>query len=317
MPAIPQVVRLCSVSIDLDEIACYAQIHGLESAVAMHAVYDVALNRARAFAANLALPLTLFVVASDLDRPTNLQTLRTCVREGHEIGNHSLDHFYDLTRRSQAEQERQVVGANERMRDVLGVSPSGFRAPGYTVTDELLAVVQRSGLTYDSSVFPSPPYYAAKAGQLLRMKASRQSSRAVLDTPRVLRAPTAPYRVGQPYWRPGRGLLELPIQVAGPLRIPFIGTTLSLLGPRAARLLARSLIGTEFVNLELHGVDFLDAHDVPIALLAVQRDLRVPLARKLESFKAVIGLLRQHSYRTVRLDAAAQAFDQTAVGIPR
>jgi hypothetical protein len=298
------------VSIDLDEIACYAQIHGLESAAASHAVYDVALERARVFAAALTLPLTLFVVASDLERPANAHTLRGFVREGHEIGNHSLDHLYDLTRRSEAEQERQVAGANERLKDVLGVSPSGFRAPGYTVTDELLGVVRRSGLSYDSSVFPSPPYFAAKAARLLSMKAKGQSSRAVLDTPRVLRAPTSPYRIGEPYWRPGRGLLELPIQVAGPLRVPFIGTALSLLGPNAARLLARTLVGTELVNLELHGVDFLEARDVPEALLAVQPDLRVPVARKLETLEGVLGLFRKSGYTTVRLDAAAQAFAQ-------
>src|SRR3954466_11090271 len=56
-------VRLCSVSIDLDEIACYSQIHGLETAAERHPVYDLALPRIRRFAADCGLPLTLFVIA--------------------------------------------------------------------------------------------------------------------------------------------------------------------------------------------------------------------------------------------------------------
>jgi hypothetical protein len=301
-------VRLCSVSIDLDEIDCYAQIHGLGSVGESRAVYDLALSRIASFASSASISLTLFVIGRDLERPENVLGLRRLVSDGHEIGNHSLDHLYDLTRREEPEQTRQIEMANQRLHASLGVRPSGFRAPGYTVTDVLLDAVKACGMSYDSSVFPCPPYYAAKAARLLRMKVGRQSSRAILDTPRVLRAPTTPYRVGRPYWTPGTGLLELPIQVAGPLRMPFIGTTLSLLGPSAARLLTRSLIGTPLVNLELHGVDFLDARDVPEALVPVQPDLRVPLARKLESLSAVLELLRKHGYAAVRLDEAARVF---------
>ncbi len=299
---------MCSVSIDLDEIGCYSQIHGLRSDPQRHPVYDVALGRIRRFAADLALPLTLFVIARDLDRPDNARGLRELVSDGHEIGNHSLDHLYDLTRRSQVEQERQVSDANASVKAVLGVTPTGFRAPGYTVTDELLGIVRACGLSYDSSVFPCPPYFAAKAARLLRMKLVHQRSHAILDTPRVLRAPSVPYRIGAPYWVPGNGLLEMPIQVAGPLRAPFIGTALSLLGPSAARLLTRTLIGSTFVNLELHGIDFLEAKDVPLEVAAAQPDVRIPLARKLDAFGAVIDLLRKTGYSALRLDEAAQVF---------
>ena len=145
-------------------------------------------------------------------------------------------------------------------------------------------VLREAGLRYDSSVFPCPAYYAAKATTMLSMVLRGHDSRAILDSPRVLRAPTSPYCTGTPYWRRGSGIFELPIQVAGPLRLPFIGTSLALLGPIGARLLARSLIGLPFINLELHGIDFLEARDVPQAVLAVQPDLHVPLARKLRTF---------------------------------
>lgn len=294
-------------SVDLDEIACYAHIHGL-TGVESHAVYDIALERLARFAADLGVPLTLFVIARDLGRAENVRALANLVALGHEIGNHSLDHFYDLTRRTPREQQEQVAGALDRVHSILGVRPSGFRAPGYTATDELLRVVRDAGMRYDSSVFPCPPYYAAKAARLFRMKLRGRHSRAILDSPRVLAAPTVPYRISEPYYLPGSGLLELPIQVAGPLRFPFIGTALTLLGASAARLLTRSLLGVPLVNLELHGLDFLDRRDVPAELHAVQPDLRVPLAKKLEALGAVLELLRAQGYAMVRLDEAARAF---------
>jgi hypothetical protein len=301
-------VRLCSVSVDLDEIACYSAIHGLGPDADCHSVYDLALSRIRDFAASFAVPLTLFVIARDLDREQNLAVLRQAVSDGHEIGNHSLDHLYDLTRRERSEQTLQVVEANSRIQALLGVRPEGFRAPGYTMSDSLMAVLREAGFSYDSSVFPCPAYYAAKAVALLGMKLRGRASNSVLDSSAVLRAPTMPYRAGEPYWAPGTGILELPIQVAGPLRLPFIGTSLTLLGPSSARLLTRGLVGIPFVNLELHGIDFLEACDVPKPLLAVQPDLRVPLARKLKALGAVLETLRAHGYGLLRLDEAAGIF---------
>ena len=301
-------MRLFSASVDLDEIPCYSAVHGLAPSAECHAVYDLALARILDFAASLAVPLTLFVIARDLDREQNVTVLKRAVADGHEIGNHSLDHLYDLTLREQSEQERQVVEASSRTQARLGVQPRGFRAPGYTMSDRLMTVLHEAGFSYDSSVFPCPPYYAAKAAALLGMKLRGRKSKSVLDSSNVLRAPTVPYRVGEPYWVPGTGMLELPIQVAGPLRLPFIGTSLTLLGPGGARLLTRGLIGVPFVNLELHGIDCLEACDVPEPLLAVQPDLRIPLARKLDTLSAVLKTLRSNGYAPLRLDEAARIF---------
>jgi hypothetical protein len=78
----------------------------------------------------------------------------------------------------------------------------------------------------------------------------------------MLTAPANPYRVGEPFWQRGQGLLELPIGVTGALsgRLPYIGTSLiPSLGPRGCRFLTRRIIGRPLVNLELHGIDLVDA----------------------------------------------------------
>src|SRR5262249_5460157 len=148
------------------------------------------------------------------------------------------------------------------------------------------------GVAYDSSVFPCPPYYGAKALAMLGIRLRGRRSRSILDTPRVLGAPTRPYRVGTPYWKRGGGLLELPIQVTRGARLPVIGTARTLAGPSRARLLARMCVGEPLVNLELHGIDVLDANDGLADLAPHQPDVAVPLARKLEVLGGVVDVLK-------------------------
>jgi peptidoglycan-N-acetylglucosamine deacetylase len=303
MPRIAE--RLAALSVDLDEIAHYHAIYGLEASAAT-AVYDVALDRFEAFARERALPLTLFAVAADMARPASAARLRALAAAGHEVGNHSLDHLYDLTRRGRSEMRRQIESAAEVLQGATGQRPRGFRAPGYTVSDELFELLAECGVSYDSSVFPCPPYYLAKLLAIGAIRLRGRESRSIVATPRALLSPTRPYRVGRPYWRAGVGLIELPIQVTPGLRFPFIGTALTLAGPRRARWLTRRVAGEALVNLELHGIDLLDESDGLGALAPHQPDVRVPLSRKLEVLSVVVEELRAQGYRFVTLGEAAE-----------
>jgi peptidoglycan/xylan/chitin deacetylase (PgdA/CDA1 family) len=299
---------LCAVSVDLDEIHHYHSIHGLPppTGPGATAVYDIALERLEALARAHHLPLTLFAVGSDLAQESNAARLRALSARGHEIGNHSLDHLYDLVRCPSAELRRQIRESSDLLEAIIGQRPRGFRAPGYAVSDELLRILREEGFRYDSSVFPCPAYYLGKAAVLGAMRLRGRRSETVLDRPSVLRAPTRPYRVGEPYWLRGSGILELPIQVTRRTRLPYIGTALVLGGPRGVRWLTRDVIGERFVNLELHGIDVLDASDGLDALVKHQLDVRVPVDRKLEALSVAIEALRRADYGFVRLSEAAE-----------
>lgn len=304
--------RACAISVDLDEMRHYYAIHGLaiarSEARAAHAVYDVALPRFGDLARDLDLPLTFFAVGADMERAESAQRLLQLAREGHEIANHSFDHLYDLTRRSRVQIKDQIVRASDTLAEHTGQRPRGFRAPGYVMNDDVYAALREAGIEYSSSIFPCPHYYFAKLVKLAALRWRGRESRSIVDQPRVLTAPTAPYRVGEPYWVRGSGLLELPIQVTPVLRLPFIGTSLTLLGPRKAVWLTRMLIGRPFINLELHGVDLLDEHDHQEALAPHQFDLRIPMSRKRETLRAVVDTLRGAGYAFVRLDEAARRY---------
>jgi hypothetical protein len=124
----------------------------------------------------------------------------------------------------------------------------------------------------------------------------------------VLAAPTRPYRVGRPYWRRGDGVLELPVQVTRGARLPFIGTTVTLAGPDRARWLARMCAGEPLVNLELHGIDVLDASDGLDALVPHQPDVRMPVAQKLAALGAVVETLKGAGHAFVTLREGAEYF---------
>ncbi len=305
-------MRLCAVSVDLDEIPNYFAIHGLPepSAPERWLVYDVAIDRLREFARELSLPMTLFAIGNDLRRPEAAEKLREASEAGFEIANHSFGHRYDFARLERSVMEWEVEQGALAIKAAVGARPVGFRAPGYTVTDEVMSVLVERGVEYDSSVFPCPAYWSAKAAALGAIALRGRKSRSIIDTPAVLLAPTRPYRVGKPYWRRGKGLLELPIQVTRGLRLPFIGTSVTLGGPAFARRLARMCAGEPLVNLELHGIDLLDAADGLEALRPHQPDVRVSLGRKLDALRAAVGELRERGYSFVTLREGASRLSE-------
>src|SRR5262249_32489868 len=260
------------------------------------------------FAGQRSIPVTLFAIGADLARAESAARLRTLVDRGHGVENHSLSHRYDLVRLGREAIAAEVEGGARAIEAAIGRAPRGFRAPGYTVTDEVLDVLEELGVAFDSSVFPCPLYYGAKAAMLGALRMLGRSSASVLDTPRVVTAPTRPYRPGRPWHRRGRrAMIELPIQVTPILRLPMIGTSLALAGPPPARLLGRACRREPFVNIELHGIDFLDASDGLSALMGHQAELSVPLARRLEAVEAALDVFVREGFSFVRLDEAAAA----------
>ena len=309
----PGTERLAAVSVDLDEIPCYAAIYGIEPPrESAHAIYDHALDRLLRVFDDERVRATFFAIGSDLGRAENAIALRAASNAGHEVASHSMSHLYDLVRRDRATIEREIDEAHDAIERAVGKAPVGFRAPGYTISDTVFDVLESRGYEYDSSVFPCPPYYAAKAAAIGAIAARGRTSRSIVDDPRVLAAPADPYRVGRPYWHHGRGLRELPIGVTRGARLPYIGTTVVMAGERGARLLTRGIVGRPVVSLELHGIDLSDAEADGLEWLRPhQQDLKRTAKEKEAALRAALGALRDAGYRFV---TCAQAADAQAVG---
>ncbi len=304
-------MRLASISIDLDGLRHYEALHGLPAESRADAVVTCAPPRLADLLDERRAKGTFFAIGSEI--PEGGAPLRSLAAAGHEIGNHTLDHLYALTRLTDAEIEAQVEGGAAAIARATGTRPVGFRAPGYTLSPELLAAVARTGHRYDSSTFPAAPYYTAKALVMGLRRVQRRSSAAILDRPGVLFAPRSPYRpsLRDPYKSAGvtvgSPLLELPITVDPWARIPFFGTLIVAAPWPLVKMVYASVRQLDFVNLELHGVDLMDPTDgMSEALVAKsQPDLRVPTHEKVRRLREVLGWLAD-DYELVPLAQAAE-----------
>jgi peptidoglycan-N-acetylglucosamine deacetylase len=299
----------CAVSIDLDGIGCYYRIHGLGIAPAEleHTILERALPRAAALFAELGLHVTWFVIGRDADaelvigdqaqRTGNAATLRALAVRGDELGNHSYSHPYDLARLSADTIEHEIASCDRVLRTITGSHTRGFRAPGYDVSPAMLDTLARLSYRYDSSIFPAPGYYAAKAAVMTALVAIGRPSGAVMTDPRALAAPADPYRPSMTApWRRGQApLVELPIAVTPWTRVPAIGTTILVAPGWVRERLLDAMAKRRFFNFELHGIDFADAEKdgIPGELVGRQPDLRVPIDAKLERLAGVLRRVRE------------------------
>lgn len=302
---------LASVSVDLDSLAHYCRIHGLNEALlderAHRVIYGTALCRFEEVFAQAHLPGTYFAIGADLEAAANREALQGAHARGMEVASHSHSHDYALSRWTPEAIQADLQKAHDTLLAVTGKAPVGFRAPGYTLSPALLQAVQKLGYLYDSSTFPAVPYYLAKALVMGTLAMFNRRSGAILDSPRVLWAPTTPYRAtsGRPYVRAPDGLWELPISTVPYTRFPFIGTFVLTFPEKLVSGMYQRLRQTPFLNFELHALDLLDADDgLPRELVARQRELRVPHRRKMERLAGLLSRMRQ-DFDVVTLAEAA------------
>jgi len=313
----------CAISIDLDGIACYYRIHGLgpPPAELEHVILERALPRAARLFAARGIHVTWFVVGRDADgdlvatdraaRAANASRLRALADAGDELGNHSYSHPYELARLAPADVARELDGCDRVLRAITGRQPRGFRAPGYDLSPAMLDHLARLGYRYDSSLFPAPGYYAAKAVVMAALAVAGRPSGAVMTNPRALTAPPAPYRPAMTApWRRGQApLVELPVAVTPWLRLPAIGTSLLVAPAAIRRRIVAAMARRPFWNFELHGIDFADAENdgIPGELVARQPDLRVPIADKLARLEQLLDQLAAGWQLVTLAEAAAEA----------
>lgn len=328
-------MKLASISVDLDEIYCYAQIHGLhsreggmtEAEACYGRIYEKGLMRIAEWLHEEGIKATFFIIGRDIDanhpqdgkhleaKKKNQEIIRMLKTEGHEMGNHSYTHAYDLSTKPIQDIMDDLSQANDIITAITGSHPVGFRAPGYTLSRSMVGAIQMLGFEYDSSIFPCPAYYAAKASALAWIRMRGRESRSILDEIETLSAKADPYRMGNPYWTEApkektSGLVEIPMGVSRDAlgRLPFIGTSVAMAGARGAKQLTQSVMGRPLVHLEMHAIDMMDATDDGLLWLAKhQPDLKKSAKAKKEAFKKCVRTLQEDEYHFVRLKDVAKS----------
>ena len=307
--------KLCVLSVDLDPLTAYYEIHGLGDPPRQvkHTIMKNTLPRFEEALAEWGIPATFFVVGRELETLEETRaSLRRLAEAGNELGNHTYNHPYDLCRLPEQVIEQELRNAHDAIAEHVGAeyAPVGFRAPGYFINDKVVRALANLNYSYDTSMFPSPPYYLAKAAVMAGMAMRGRRSGAVLGNPRCLTSPADPYRLDpQRPWRRGQGpLVEMPVAVVPGLRLPAIGTMLAIAPEWLRKAVIKLMARRPFFNLELHGIDLSDAVAdlIPTELAGRQPDLRVPYTEKRERFRRCIEDLREHFEFVTMREAAAR-----------
>ncbi len=289
--------RFASVNVDIDGLPLYYRIHGLEESGKIPSVYETGVRRFLDLFAKLDIKATFFVIAQDALIQENRAILEEAIAQGHEIASHSFSHPYDLIRLPEKEMEAELAQAEEILQDIRGGKPvCGFRAPGYNISPPLIEMLAKRGYAYDSSLFPCPPYYLAKAGYIGLYKLLNRPSASILGNPSQVFGSRHPHR-----WSDHPNLLEFPMTVTPWIRFPIIGTSLISMGATGWKLTKGMLSHTPFVNLEFHAIDMTDHVDDGIddALLS-QPDQKVSLIEKTHLFTQCLSDLNQNrEFRTL------------------
>lgn len=305
-------LRFANVSVDLDGLGCYHRIHGLDAEADPTAIYKVAMPRFLALFDAVGVQATFFVIARDLQYPSVVAALFEALSQGHEVASHTYHHPYDLRHWTDRRIREEIQLATHSISDALDIRPVGFRTPGYNVDTRILRMLAEEGYRYDSSVFPSPLYYAAKGAVMAGMSLVGKPSGSSMTHPASLTAPLQPYRPSRwDFSRPGDRkhslpLWEFPVGVLPGPRLPVIGTSVGALSPKmAARLVRWFELRQPALQFEMHGIDMMDDQDAAIlpALAARQPDVRRSWTAKRDAYHAFMKRVQDKTPFATLLEA--------------
>jgi hypothetical protein len=304
-------IRAVALTIDMDGVAEYARLHGLtQPAHDPLLMYRAPLARFAALCDSVGAVGTIYAIGRDVEAGAGVM-LVPLVARGFEVGAHSFAHDYAMADGDVPCVYEDVARVRRAIATALGRPPCGFRAPGYLLSTTILDALEALGFDYDSSVLPSPSYYMVKLAVLAGYRAMGRDFGSSWKTPRLGLAPTQPYRPAvKPYHKGQRKLIELPIAVATPARLPLTAAAM-VLAPRGLRqVMMRSLAGRDVVVVNFHGMDLADASadDLPATLVRYQPELRIAVDERLERLReSLADLLRDRVPMTCATIARAFA----------
>ena len=287
-------MKVC-VSVDMDNYREYRHLVDRGgTGGSTRSFYDDALPRFLDAFDRHAIRGTFFMVGCDAEVSSHRAIVQEVVRRGHEVGNHSWSHPYNLRGLSRAAKEQEIVRAELAIADVAGVRPVGFRCPSGELDSEIFEVLEERGYLYDSSVYPTWFLWLFMAyGKVFVRHADY-----ALGQPQVALAPRRPYwpapahvhrerRSGEPR---GPRVLEIPHSVtAGGL--PLYATLFRLLPPPALSLALR-LHSREPVRMLFHLLDLADLSGTPLdQALGRTPGVRVSFERRARFVDAALARL--------------------------
>lgn len=249
-------------------------------------------DRLADLAAENQFPLSIYVIGKDLDNPEHASRVKYWASQGHEIGNHSFSHYFDLGSMPKMVIRDEVLRAHDRISSVVGVEPKGFISPAWSTSQALISTLIEKNYVYDTSTFPSLFLYPMVAKIALNHISNFKKGIRILrrhDWQIPFMSPTKPFLVdkrGKQTSSQQQSLCVLPLPTLGRMQ-PCIWHTIGFfLGWNFAHKKTKRLLKEHpgFYYL-IHPADFLGSEDL-------EENFADNLARLDQPIHTKIGLLR-------------------------
>ena len=304
--------HMASLSLDLDNKWSYMKTHGDAGWEDYPSYFDILIPRVLDILDRLNLRITFFIVGQDAALKQDQDGLKALAEAGHEVGNHSYNHEPWLRRYSRDQIEREVLGAQERIEEVTGKRPRGFRGPGFSCSQDLFEVLHQEGYIFDASTLPTYLGPLARAYYFWTAKLTKEERSERKELFGKLRDGLQPVKPFE--WRlaSGGSLLEIPVTTMPVFKTPFhlsyliylsrFSAPLAVFYLRKALLLCR-VTGTE-PSFLLHPLDLLGGEEVPE--LSFFPGMELGAEKKIKLFERVLRILSRH-YRLVDMETHARS----------
>ncbi len=244
---------LASISLDLDNKWTYLKTHGDPSWESFPSYLDLVVPRILSFLDSLDLSITFFVVGQDAELEKNQAALRQISDAGHEIANHSFHHEPWLHLYTPQQLEQEFERSEAAIEQATGQRTTGFRGPGFSLSDEVLKILIRRGYAYDCSTFPTFLGPIARSYCFLQSSLSKKQKEERKD---LFGGWSDGFQSNKPFkWDAAdQTLLEIPVTTMPILRVPIHGTYLHFLGG-VSPLLAKTYFASALRLCKLTGVE--------------------------------------------------------------
>ncbi len=313
---------VASLSLDLDNKWSYMKTHGDAGWDQFPTYLHIVVPRFLEFFKQRSIKITVFVVGQDAALDQNREALAMIPREGHEVGNHSFHHEPWLHLYSYEKINEELARTEEHLERVTGQRPIGFRGPGFSLSKDVLRVLQARGYEYDCSTFPT---FLGPLARLYYFMTAKLDDQQKEERKKLFGTISEGFRPLRPYqWNlneagqvPGKPLLEIPVTTMPLFKVPIHVSYLLYLDQFSRGLaltywhMALTMCRAAGVapSLLLHPLDFMGCDDDKD--LSFFPAMRIPSARKVELVGRIIDSLAKH-YELVPMREHARAITSAA-----
>ena len=286
--------RTLSCHVDVDNLWIQQQEFGIRRSFDPDVIFTESLPLSLAMFRQQGIRATYFIVGRDLELESCQEFCREAVKQGHYLANHTLSHLPSFYSLSINEKKREILACQERIENLTGVKPLGFRAPGYFTDPGLFRLLLELGYLYDSSIMPG--WYCPALATYMRLNgASKLNKRfGKLSYMFSSREPYSVYREGD------RELVEIPIYTAGGMRFPVHTSVLQMFGERYSAWMCDVIKKDASAAIYLfHAIDWLESKYAP-ELAKFVPALRLPVDERLTLYRKVLSSFSD--YKSILLE---------------